>query len=404
MVLGLFGLKSKDFVTSYDGDDDWDFSIDEYVSIATPKEELATSATSLAVEEFSGMRKAYSESVGEGNDFSATDGLPVKIIEFEREGIKYRCMVPWFKAKSANNMPYNYDGDIYFQLYGGWEGTEVELSPNETATTYNETMNYLGVVEKKGDLVYVPVSELHGDDIFYIATDDCYYELVDINYCHEISDEKGWKKVTNEDTETLEKIKQMEAIVDTETGNNPHTGFGHYDSGAEFYEYLKQIFKYSIENDGFIDNAYICDCNDSGETCLESGITNCGFEIKQVKDNVKCWYFASEVDYPNNAENGVVDGSFDGLYEYDYWEEDNSSLPNFPYNFKYGESGTSVFTEYCADSIVNDKNMIITFKIPQALVESENEYMNYILMAVMPYVRQMIPTTTIYKIVFEKEE
>lgn len=396
MILGLFGLKSKDFAKTISPEEDWDFSIDEYVSIVTPKEEPVEENSELNsklnVEKFGLMRKAYSEAVGEGNDSDPTDGLPVKIVVFEKDNVKYKCMVPWFKAKSINNMPYNYDGGLYFQMYGGWEGSETEINCNTVKTLYNETMNYLGVVEKQNDLTYVPVSELHGDDIFYVANEESYYKLNNRDYVHVIS-EDGWEKVTSGDTETLEKIREMEAIIDTETGNNPHTGFGHYDSGTEFYEYLKKIFKDAIEDDGFIDEAYTCETG-----VLNEGITSCGFEIKQVRDNVKCWYFANEESYPNNAENGTVSNDFNGIYDCD--------SNNFkPYDFKEESAGTAL-TEYSSDSIVNDKNMVITFKIPQIFADSdkEKEYMNYIMAAIMPYVRQIIPSTTIYNVVFGKEE
>lgn len=441
-ILGLFGMKSKDFAKTISPEEDWDFSIDEYVSVVTPKENPVTVENELRVEKFGLMRKPYSETVGEGYDPEPTDGLPVKIVEFEKNGIRYKCMMPWFKAKSINNMPYKYDGGIYFQMFGGWEGSETE-------GVYVETMNYLGVVEKQTDLTYVPVSELHGDDIFYVVNEDAYYELINKDYVYSVED--GWQKLNLSDPEVKQKIDYLISIIDTESGNNPHTGFGHYDNGAEFYKYLIEIFKDAIDNYDFIDDAYSCSTG-----VLDTGITNCGFNIEQVRDNVKCWYFADDTSMPNNAENGSVSNDFEGLYDCD------STFK--PYDFKNGIK-TTALTEYSPNSIVNDKNMVITFKVPTEIIQNEigtddtpyydgvwenkeyeqsdgiipfvyyesttpeevgyyyltvsetsgeptmcgdwikmssiEEYMKYVTADIMPYVKQMIPSTAIYKVLFE---
>lgn len=40
----------------------------------------------------------------------------------------------------------------------------------------------------------------------------------------------------------------LDSIISTSIGNNPHTGYGHYDLGGEFYEYMQRPFKYYLDN------------------------------------------------------------------------------------------------------------------------------------------------------------
>lgn len=401
MLLGLFGMVSKDF-----GSSGYDYSIEEFVRIATPTENAVSGSTELTVEKYGAMRLSQSDTIGEGSNPEPYDKLPVKIIEFNvstGNTTVYRTMVPWFRMKNEYGRPYEHDGNIYFQMYGGWDKIDGK---------YGETQNYLGVVETRGNLMFVPASKLHNDDIFYCIDDDTYYiykeskweEYARVRFhsgitSYEIYSGETWIVGTTSGsteadlaiTEAKEKINFLESIVDTELGNNPHTGYGHYDDGEEFYDYLKQIFKYSIDNEGFSDEAYRCGCN--GNNCFPSDLTECGFNIEEkVADNVKCWYFNPSHYLPNNGNHEDVEISeFDGHY--------NVSSGYSPYDFETDEEGN--LTEGSSYSVINDKNLVITFNLPSAFtVAQKEEYKSYITDAVMPYVRQMVPSTAILSIQF----
>lgn len=354
MLLGLFGMVSDDFAGYGEGD----YHIDEFVTIATPKNDDSTTGET-NVEKFGAMRLSQSEITGEGNDPNPTEGLPVKIIEFNGS----RRMVPWFKMKNEYGRIYEFDGGVYFQMYGGWD---------KNGDTYGETINYLGIVERKRDLQFLPISELHGDDIFYCIEEDKYYKY----------NSGIW-----EETPYSEAIENISSIIDVETGNNPHVGYGHYDDGKSFYEYLKKIFKYSIENDNFTDEAYKCA---DGE--LIDGIEDCGFEVNDVNDNIKCWFHNPDTLLPSvtDYEEITVSG-FSGHY--------SCSIDGFkPYDFTTESTG---LTENSTYSVINNKTMVITFKVPGFDGDSlKDEYKQFITDAVMPYVRQMIPSTTIFSVNF----
>lgn len=400
MLLGLFGMVSDDFAGYGEGD----YHIDEFVTIATPKNGDSPTTGETNVEKFGAMRLSQSEITGEGNDPNPTEGLPVKIIEFNGS----RRMVPWFKMKNEYGRIYELDGGVYFQMYGGWDKNE---------NGYGETVNYLGIVERKRDLQFVPVSEIHDGNFFFSIEDGVYYRY------DENSEGEKWKEYLKvEDVsgssvyylyidgawasradlgpdyeylldEAIETVSKIENIIDDETGNNPHVGYGHYDDGKTFYEYLKQIFKYSIENCAFTDEAYNCNCNDADcEDCLIDEISDCGFDVSDVNDNVKCWFHNPDTLFPSTTSyDEVTVSGFSGHY--------SCSIDGFkPYDFTTDSTG---LTENSSYSVINNKTMVITFKIPGFDGDSlREEYKQFIKDAVMPYVRQIIPSTTIFSVEF----
>lgn len=357
MIFGLFGLEW-----------DIDYRIDEYVVIAKKREELTTGETN--VEIYGGLRKAQSEDFGE-LETSPIENLPVKIIENGDD----RCMVPWFRMKNDYGMPYEFDGGVYFQMYGGWN--------KNSNGTYFETVNYLGIVNTVDNLKFIPISKLHDGAIFY---------------CREEENPEDAYKKYDASTGNWERAEQSEvekiaAIVDDETGNNPHVGYGHYDDGKAFFDYLDQVFKYSIENDGFTDEAYDCDSD------FKEGITGCGFNVEErVKDNVKCWYYNASnllpgdvyTDESGNSVTEVTINGYDGIYK------ERSTAKPLDY-FK----GTRGLTENAAYSVVNTKQMEITFIYPSTFnIGQKEEYKQFINDAVMSYARQIIPSTTIFSVNF----
>lgn len=45
-----------------------------------------------------------------------------------------------------------------------------------------------------------------------------------------------------------ERAQYLDSIISSSIGNNPHTGYGNYDLGGEFYEYMQRPFKYYLDN------------------------------------------------------------------------------------------------------------------------------------------------------------
>lgn len=234
------------------------------------------------------------------------------------------------------------------------------------------------------------------------------------------TEESGWINIPEEDIENGTNygfsVIYLESIVDEYKGNNPHVGWGKYDNGEEYINYFRNLFKFSIENNNFNDYAYQC------EDGLKDGILNTGFKIDSlIKDNVKIWYFTDTLSnnqpldvnnrtYNKTTGNSIINGELfknssvlytnndiapQGNNLVGYENEDKffeSNLESF--NFEDGDS----FDEAAANSILNDKRLILEFNKD---LDNE-EFKNYLNYSILPFLKQLIPSTTILEIKFDE--
>ena len=216
----------------------------------------------------------------------------------------------------------------------------------------------------------------------------------------EINDDNvsyGWVNVTENDLEKNTnngiRVKLLESVIENHKGNNPHGGFAKYDDGETYIDYFRKIFKYSLENNNFNDLMYTCE-----DGLLNPEIENIGFDIEKQKDNVKTWYFTDTnnhneknklleltikeninessdftfkgVKYKNikninyfyekNAQKNVEVGL--NASDYTFFESEVS-----PYNFEGGEK----YDEVAANSIINNKKLLIEFSSAIILIFSQ---------------------------------
>lgn len=166
-----------------------------------------------------------------------------------------------------------YDGEFTFQSKGGW-GYNMKSDKNINEFGWTETLSYLHVVSTIEDLLAVNTNTVGNGDIYYVAnindysnyteTDTLYsnfFVLVD-DYAVDLF--SSWKNLdltgniyttsngyTDDEVKMYknyaEKAVYLNNIVPNNIGNNPHVGYGKYDKGDEYYEYLKQPFKYAID-------------------------------------------------------------------------------------------------------------------------------------------------------------
>lgn len=61
-------------------------------------------------------------------------------------------------------------------------------------------------------------------------------------------DENTYAPIISGDTELWERAEYLDSIISTSIGNNPHVGYGYYDLGNEFFEYMSRPFKYYLDN------------------------------------------------------------------------------------------------------------------------------------------------------------
>lgn len=410
-LLSLFGLESEDHDKG-----NGDYSITEYVTVLKPNANsdfVVPAEESFPIEEYNMLKISYPYST-DGYYEDTLEGLPVKIVYNKDK--KY--LIPWFFTGST------IDGEPYFQMYGGWGkrySKDVETE-NGTVTLVNgifeETEKYLNYATSTDALEAILADKVRTRDIYYVADISDFKEASDepdnvSNYFMCIDEnevgslEKGWVNIPLKDIDAGQlngiKVLYLENIIDEIKGNNPHVGFGNYDDGSEYYKIFKQLFRYSIRNDNFNDGAYICE-----ENRLEDVILQAGFDgaEKLIKDNAKCWYFK-----PNEKREGKVKLVCPDCAE----KETNVGKGKYddgtmflssdlePFDYETGEVSSREMASY---SVMNTKRMEIHFNVEkfgndEKLIESYKKYINE---DVLPYLKQMIPSTTIWWLKIGDEE
>lgn len=423
-LLGMFGLISYDaWINSGNSlrQPYPDYRIDEFVVTVTGNSEpIAMSGETLQVEEYNTWKANYDHT---NPPVNTVDGLPVAIVEKETENGTMRYVIPWF-SKNVD-----YDGGIYFQMYGGWmrvpetdvllQGTTLKKLTNR----WSETIKYLHTVGSIRNLREIAYDLLRDDMIVYVIDIS---DLEDYGYDSDTASnyfilrrkeeydtvdggENGWDNIPREeifgDLATPDsdgyKVLTLESIVEDYTGNNPHVGYGKYDDGKMFLKYFETVFKGVLdkedkEGNAFWDEHYDCETG----KLVDSGITTYGFpgvmkenkdEVNLIRDNMKVWFFKGPSDSycdGDSCENGVNTGTHNvGKNATDTTFESDLE----PFDFETGETG--VGTEAAANSIINVKNLRIEF------FTKYDVFTEFLMKSILPYLKQVIPSTTMTEII-----
>ena len=109
---------------------------------------------------------------------------------------------------------------------------------------------------------------IRNGDIYYVANLNDYIdytETTDTLYSHffvmenELMPEEisSWGNINLEDDDSYaKKAKYLDTIIPYNIGNNPHVGYGDYDMGNEFFEYMKKPFKCALDKEYFASPYY----------------------------------------------------------------------------------------------------------------------------------------------------
>ena len=117
---------------------------------------------------------------------------------------------------------------------------------------------------------FVCYDEIQGVSTFKLMcreTNDVYsnyFVINDISNSNKLSkdntsgDSSGWIRLTNADEcgENKVSVGKINTIINDNKGNNPHNGNMIYDNGEEYHNYYRQLFKYAYENDLFDERCY----------------------------------------------------------------------------------------------------------------------------------------------------
>lgn len=330
------------------------------------------------------------------------EGIGVKEVTANTEGQYYgkTYVIPWYVNGKK------YDNGMYFQCDGGWGkiksnfyplSINVDCTPITAFTPtqidiYEETQNYLkfasdlnemlgftNSVVKEGMIVYVTDIE-NAANYGFTGNDLSHYFVLENK--DKSTTANGWHAVTqteldNASTEYAERIIYLESIRESTEGNNSHTGEGHYDDGKSYVNKLNSIFGGAIENNGLTRFT---------QADIEKAISKYTFNIETgYKDNKKCWYFGK-----GNGEWLEPEDESEGP------DRDGMKYRDDVVNPEEGPKSD----EPAANSIVNLKNIDIIFYYPfdeegKTILPLKTDFEKYLLNVVMPYLEQVIPSTTI---------
>lgn len=302
----------------------------------------------------------YEESDNNDDEFR-DNTVPMGTVELH--DIDY--IIPYFSDKKKYA-----GGDVYFQAKGGW-GSKTRTLFNQPYD-FMETLSYLRVVETVGDLLNVNARTVRNGDIYYVLSlidlveyDASPSEPEKISHFFYLADDfnphlyRSWVNIdmTDDENAMTKTAKYLDNIISTSIGNNPHTGYGNYDLGQMYLEYVKKPFKYYLDNyvlDSDIRN--IMDGESASFNVIDKTTTDLNGKIKNVAD-CEAYNPSNPLAEPIDKSGRFVDKSdieIDGKQYY-----------------------------------INDKTLIITNKI------NNNLYKKYFFDVIVHYLMQMIPSTTI---------
>lgn len=157
-----------------------------------------------------------------------------------------------------------YDGYLYFQSNGGW-GSDFVSTIKDNITIYpyiyRESLNYLNTVSKIEDLFDIDKNNIEDNDIYYVFDissiinyDNTITDISKVSHCFYVKNKyatneySGWGNIKDANDDIKKKADYIENIISDNEGNNPHVGYGKYDNGHKYFEYMAQPFYYAIEN------------------------------------------------------------------------------------------------------------------------------------------------------------
>ena len=202
-----------------------------------------------------------------------------------------------------------------------------------------------------------------------------YFQLVDVGASDRLGD-LYWRQIKS--NERLFEV--IDSISDKYEGNNPHSGNYQYDDGEEYLDRFRKLFKYAYENKYF-DESCFSDVDESYEEISGYGFSNIESYIKDEKVHA----FLDTYDTSGNTN----------LYDIN----EKSSLSAITgYDFVKNVANADGVTS----QIINTKRIKITFYVDGLYDKEEQEYIKYIQSKIVPYVEQMIPSSSIVTIAFNK--
>jgi hypothetical protein len=265
---GIVWTSGVNYFTTFD---------DAIALLSTPAPPVYVKVTDGGVDYFYELDASYSyeEAVAELYRHKDTERLyndmftGVPINEITIGNTKY--IVPFYTQKRV------YDGYLYFQQKGGWG----KKSNTSFQYDYMETVPYMHMIPNVGSLLSIITNDLSTDDIYYVFDTSDYIDYdtnvpFDLSHFFKIHDMynpqrfSSWRnipmtgQIVYDTTYNVNDVthvdylhaKYLNSIIPTILYNNPHTGFGNYDMGNEYFEYMSEPYKFAYDTYNFTDDKH----------------------------------------------------------------------------------------------------------------------------------------------------
>ena len=221
--------------------------------------------------------------------------------EFSGTPIKDVCInnghyiVPYFTQKQI------YDGYVHFESKGGWGKMVPRNFDFDTIKQqefdYLETIPYMEIAQNTSELLEANTFQIDNKKVFYVIDisdfTDTFSEVVPLTISHFFilkdpnhpNNPASWVNIPSDGVpvpgvvseDDIKTVEYNDKMALDNLGNNPHSGYGSYDLGSEYREYLETPFKYSVDSYGFSDPAsrdsaaqFIFDVTVHEEVCGET--------------------------------------------------------------------------------------------------------------------------------------
>lgn len=250
------------------------------------------------------------------------------------------------------------------------------------------------------------ISETNKTNYFKLVNKN-YKEVIGYNGIFNDDETIGWKQLTKTDLD----YKKINILTNYKKGNNQHSGNLIYDNGLAYMNYFANLFNYSIENDLFDYRLFRGTYYDELDNIKQIGFKNLLNENKtdyKAYEDSKIHYFGNYFDIKSSnasiTTNKYNINNMESWYDYKDYKDININPLNqtVPNVCKGSELDGSTY------QIVNTKKVVVTFYLSDSstnnnlLDKNSMEEMKYFEDIVVPYMTQMIPSTTILEIHYEK--
>ena len=182
----------------------------------------------------------------------------VEEIEQWKPNKQYRCDDRVIYNGSIWRCTVDNTGQVVFS-----EDYFVKIEEKENQFKWTETLSYLHVVPTIKDLLNVNPNSVTDGNIYYVSNVNDYIDYTEADtlksnffvlnndFAPDIF--SSWENIDLNDPndENAERAKYLDSIILNTLGNNPHIGFGGYDKGEAYFEYMKKPFKYAIDRNFF---------------------------------------------------------------------------------------------------------------------------------------------------------